>query len=302
MRVAALLPAATGIVTALGASGQLVAVTHACTLPAGRAVPRVTRSRVAPGDPATIDGAVSDLAASGAPLFDLDAGQLAALAPDVILTQAVCDVCAVREGDVRAAAARIQPAPRIVSLGASTVDGVLADITTVGDAIGAADEAVELVAGLRARIRSVHKRLKRAQAPRPRVAVIEWTDPPFGAGHWVPDIVRRAGGIDVLGAIGEPSRRTTAGDVRQAAPGIIIVAPCGVDLDDALSEARAMQHHPDWRWAADTPLWAIDANALTASPGPGVVRAIEVVAEILHPTIFGAPNASVACDVRLSDS
>lgn len=298
MRVAALLPAATGIVTALGASGQLVAVTHACTLPAGRAIPRVTRSRVAPGDPAIVDQAVTDLAASGAPLFDLDADRLAALAPDVILTQAVCDVCAVREGDVRAAAARIQPVPRIVSLGASTVDGILADITLVGDAIGASDEAAELVAGLRARIRSVHERLKRAQAPRPRVAVIEWTDPPFGAGHWVPDIVRRAGGVDILGAIGEPSRRTTASDVRQAAPDVVIVAPCGVDLDGAVNEARAMREQPGWRWAADTPMWAIDANALTASPGPGVIRAIEVVAEILHPAIFGPPSASVASAVR----
>lgn len=294
MRVAALLPAATEVVTALGAAGQLVAVTHACPLPRGREVPRVTRSRVGQGDPADVDRAVSDLAASGAPLYDLDTATLARLAPDVILTQTVCDVCAVREDDVRAAVSAMQPPPRIVSLGAATVDGVLADVVTIGEAIGAGDEATELVAGYRSRIRAVHDRLKRAAAPRPRVAVIEWTDPPFGAGHWVPDIVRRAGGIDVIGTIGEPSRRTTAAAVRDAAPDRIIVAPCGVSLEHAVAEAVAMRSQEEWAWAADVPTWAIDASALTSGPGPGVVRAIEVVAGILHPAIFGPPAGSAA--------
>ena len=301
MRVAALFPAATEIVVALGAADQLVAVTHACVLPRRTAgVARVTRSHVPGGTPADVDRAVSDLAASGAPLYELDEAALAAAAPDVILTQAVCEVCAVREDDVRAVAARLDPRPSVVSLRASTVDGVLDDIAVAGAAVGLPDEATELVAGLRSRIRRVHDRLKRAAASRRSVVVIEWTDPPFGAGHWVPDMVRRAGGVDLVGEAGMPSQRTTPGEVSGRDPECLIVAPCGFGLDAAAAEAQAMLTRPEWSWAAARrAAWAIDANSLTSSPGPGVVRGIEVLAGILHPHVFGAPPARLATAVTV---
>jgi iron complex transport system substrate-binding protein len=178
MRVAALLPAATDIVIALGAGDQLVAVTHACTLPSRLAsVPRVTRSRVVAAGASGIDTRVSDLSLAGAPLFELDEALLSAQRPDVVLTQSVCEVCAVREEEARAVASRMHPPPTVATLGANSVEGVFNDIVTVGKALDIPDEAEELVAGLRSRIGLIHRMLKANQAPWPRVAVLEWTDP-----------------------------------------------------------------------------------------------------------------------------
>lgn len=286
MRVAALLPAATDIVIALGAGEQLVAVTHACTLPRALTdVPRVTRSRVAASGAASVDAAVSELSAAGAPLFDLDEAALAAQRPDVILTQAVCDVCAVREADARAAASRIIPAPRVATLGAGTVDGILEDCQTVARALGIPEEGEELVAGLRSRMSAVHRTLKANSAPRPTVIVLEWTEPLFTAGHWVPDMVRRAGGAELMGVTGAMSRRFTAEELRDRDPQVVIVAPCGYPLGQALDVGR--RFGTAWRGT----VWVVDANRLTSCPGPGVVRGIEVLARIFHPSIFGEPGS-----------
>ena len=296
MRVAALLPAATDIVIALGAGDQLVAVTHACTLPARLSgVPRVTRSRVAATGAAGIDSAVSELSSAGAPLFELDEALLAAQRPDVLLTQAVCDVCAVREEDVRAVASRLRPVPVVVTLGAGSVEGVIDDIAAVGSALGIPDEAEELVAGLQSRIGAIHRRLKASAAPRPNVLVLEWTDPPFNAGHWVPDMVRRAGGHEVLGRTGEKSRRITDDEIRTCSPDIIVIAPCGYGLDDAVREAKDLVESA--AFARSTPVWAVDANRLTSSPGPAVVRGIEVLAHVLHPALFGEPSTRDAVKI-----
>jgi len=296
MRVAALLPAATDIVIALGAGDQLVAVTHACTLPARLSdVARVTRSRVAATGAAGIDRAVSELSSAGAPLFELDEALLAAQRPDVLLTQAVCDVCAVREEDVRAVASRLRPVPVVVTLGAGSVEGVIDDIAAVGSALGIPDEAEELVAGLQSRIGAIHRRLKASAAPRPNVLVLEWTDPPFNAGHWVPDMVRRAGGHEVLGRTGEKSRRIPDDEIRASSPDIIVIAPCGYGLDDAVREAKDLVESA--AFARSTPVWALDANRLTSSPGPAVVRGIEVLAHVLHPALFGEPSTRDAVKI-----
>jgi iron complex transport system substrate-binding protein len=292
MRVAALLPAATDIVMALGAGEQLVAVTHACVVPPTLAgVPRVTRSRVVGTSAFALDAHVSDLASAGAPMFDIDEPLLASRHPEVILTQAVCEVCAVREEDARAVAARLHPPSRVATLGASTVEGILADILTVASALDLADEGEELVLGLRSRIAAVHRRLKAEQAPRPRVLVLEWTDPPFNAGHWVPDMVRRAGGLEVLGRAGEISRRVGMDEIQAANPEVVVIAPCGYAMADALREVSP------WPGANSTPVWVIDANRLTSSPGPGVVHGIEVLARILHPVLFGAPSPRDAVQI-----
>ena len=291
MRVAALLPAATDMVIALGAGDQLVAVTHACTVPARWAgVPRVTRSRLAVAGASEIDAQVSDLSAAGAPLFDLDEQLLAAQRPDVILTQAVCDVCAVRDEDVRAVAARLAPAPRVTTLGASTVNGILDDITTVGRALDIAGEAEELVAGLRNRMGTVHRKLKAARTRRPCVLVLEWIEPAFTAGHWVPDMVRRAGGREMIGQTGKVSRRISLEELHNVNPDVVLVAPCGYGLAAAFDEAATQAGKEWWPWPRSTPVWVLDANRLASSPGPGVVHGIEVLAAILHPEMFGDPS------------
>ena len=292
MRVAALLPAASDIVIALGAGDRLVAVTHACVVPPVLAdVRRVTRSRVGGDTAPALDAHVSDLASAGAPMFDVDESLLTALHPDVILTQAVCEVCAVREADARAVAGRLQPPARVATLGASTVEGILADILTVARALDLADEGEELVHGLRSRIAAIHRRLKAEQAPRPAVLVLEWTDPPFNAGHWVPDMVRRAGGHEVLGKIGEISRRVSIEEIQSAKPEVVVIAPCGFTLADAMRELST------WPDSRSTPVWVIDANRLTSSPGPGVIRGIEVLAQILHPALFGSPSRDDALQI-----
>ena len=291
MRVAALLPAATDIVIALGAGEQLVAVTHACSLPGRLAgIPRVTRSRVEGTAAGAIDTQVSDLSAAGAPLFDLDEATLTAQRPDVILTQAVCEVCAVREEDARAVASRMTPRPHVATLGARTVDGILEDCMTVARALEIPEEGEELVAGLRSRMAAVHRTLKQARAPRPGVLVLEWTDPPFSAGHWVPDAVRRAGGTELFGEAGEASRRVEFDELRGRDPTVIILAPCGYSLADTVRATKSIQDARLSSWMRTKPLWAVDANRLLSSAGPGVIRGIEVLSRILHPTLFGRPE------------
>ena len=299
MRVAALLPAATDIVIALGAGDQLVAVTHACRLPARLgAIPRVTRSRVVASGAAAVDAEVSSLSSAGAPLFELDEMLLTTQRPDVVLTQAVCDVCAVREEDARAVAARMRPSPIVATLGASTVDGILGDILTVAKALEVSDEGEELVAGLRTRMGVIHRTLKASTAPRPNVLVLEWTNPAFTAGHWVPDMVRRAGGHEIVGQSGQVSRRVEIEELRRGNAEVIVVAPCGYDLEQAVSESDALVKDEAWTWLQSTTVWAIDANRLTSSPGPGVVHGVEVLSRIIHPALFGEPSARDA--IRIS--
>ncbi|MEQ1692968.1 MAG: ABC transporter substrate-binding protein, partial [Gemmatimonas sp.] len=212
MRIVSLLPAATEIVAFLGATEHLVGITHACDYPdvvGSRA--RVTRSAIPQADsamvpdPAVIDAAVRELSGQGHALFGLDEARIRALHPDVLLTQALCDVCAVSETDVRALGARLTPQPRIVTLGGTSLDGIYADIQAVAEAVGAQSEAEELLAGLRDRVKHVHDTLKAAKAPRPRAALIEWTSPVYLAGHWGPEQLKRAGGVDVLGVAGAHS-------------------------------------------------------------------------------------------------
>lgn len=296
MRVVSLLPAATEIVAALGRADVLVGVSHQCDLPRGsRRVPRVTWPAIDPDAPAeTIDAEVRARAAAGAALFGIDAEAVAALRPDLILTQAVCDVCAVSEGDTRALAARLAPPPAVLVLGATSLDGVLADIGRVAAALGAAGAGERLTTALRDRMRRVHETLKAARAPRPRVAVLEWTDPLYAAGHWVPELVRRAGGIDVLAKPGTHSLATTVDAVRAADPEVIVIAPCGFDVERAAAEGASLLAGDAWSWARDRRVWAVDAGALTSRPGPGLVRGIEVLAAVLNPGVIGGAAPALA--------
>jgi iron complex transport system substrate-binding protein len=291
VRIVSLLPSATEIVAALGALDQLIGVSHACDYPPQvSGLPRVTRTHIDDtATPGAIDRHVRAAAERGAPLYEVNEALLASLRPDVIVTQALCDVCAVRETDVRAIAERLSPAPRIVTLSGMSIDGIVADIERVATAIEAPDEAEELIAGLRARLRSVHERLRAAHAPRPRVAVLEWTDPVYTAGHWVPEMVHRAGGVDALAAPGSHSRAIATADVAGAAPDVLVFAPCGYDLRRATREADETLRHSAWRWADGRAAWALDANALASRPGPRLIDGIETMAALLHPSLFGEP-------------
>lgn len=300
MRVVSLLPAATEIVAFLGATEHLVGITHECDYPAivgSRA--RVTASAVPTiADPLVVDAAVKELSHAGTALFTLDEKRIRALHPDLLLTQALCDVCAVRETDVRALADRLQPAPQVVTLGGESLDGIYADIIRVAAAIGAESEGEELLIGLRDRVTHVHTTLKNAGAPRPRVALLEWTSPPFVAGHWGPEQVKRAGGIDVLGDAGTHSAQVSTDAIRDADAEIVLIAPCGYPLERAASEATSLLDDAAWRWLDGRQVWALDANALVSRPGPRVVDGIEAMARIFNPTLFTPLDARHATRVR----
>lgn len=289
MRVVSLLPAATEMVAYLGATEHLVGISHECDFPTvvgSRA--RVTRSSLPEIGSVTsareIDAEVRVAADSGRSLFTLDAERIRALHPDVILTQALCDVCAVNEDDVRELAARLSPVPHIVTLGGTSIDGIMRDIRAVADALGVPDEADELIAGEYARLRTVHQTLKAAAAPRPRVLLVEWSDPVYVAGHWGPEQIRRAGGIDVLGVAGAHSVTATHEACAAADPEIVLFAPCGYTIDAARQEAE--QALAQWPWLQGRQLWAMDANGLVSRPGPRVVDGVEAMARVFFPSGF----------------
>lgn len=288
MRVVSLLPSATEMVAALGALEYLVGVTHACDHPpvvASRM--RVTTSAVSGLEaPGAVDAQVREIAASGRPLYTLLEDRIRKLHPDLFLTQALCEVCAVMETDVRALAARLTPPPKVITLSATSLDGVFDDIARVGAALDRADEAEEFLAGARDRLRRVHETLKAAAAPRPRVAVIEWGDPIYAAGHWVPEMVKRAGGVDALAKPGEHSVIVELTAVRAADPEVILIAPCGYDLARSVAEGERLLALSEWAWARDRRVWAVDANAFASRPGPRLVDGIECFARIFTPSLF----------------
>lgn len=298
MRVVSLLPAATEIVAFLGATEHLVGVTHECDYPdivSSRA--RVTKSAVRAGTPGEIDASVRELSGEGHALFTLDEKRIRALHPDILLTQALCDVCAVRETDVRALASQFAPEPPVVTLGGTTLDGMYADVQAVADALDVADEAEELLAGLHERVLVIHRTLEAAKAPRPRVALIEWTDPIYVAGHWGPEQIARAGGIDVVGTAGQHSVVVERERIIAADPEIVLIAPCGYSLERSVAEARQLLRDDAWSWLHGRQVWALDACGLVSRPGPRIVDGIEVMARIFNPLVFSELDARHAVRV-----
>ena len=278
-----LVPAATEIACALGAGDDLVAVTHDCDFPAAvRALPRVTRSAIPVGAGSrAIDEAVRDAAQRGESTFHLDTGALADARPDVLLGQTLCTVCAVTVAQLPAT---LTPAPDVVPLDGGSLEGIFTDIARVGTALGREREASALVAGLRARIAEVVRRV--ADAPRPRIACLEWLDPLFNAGHWVPEQVMLAGGRDVLGQAGVPSIDIDIERLVDADPDYALVMPCGFDVERALMESQALREDARWkalRAVREGRAYALDGNAYFSRPGPRVVDGIELLASIFHP-------------------
>ena len=287
MRLVSLLPSATEIVYALGLGDQLVGVTFECDEPASarRDKTVVVGGRDTSGmSPAAIDAYVRAQFAAGEDLYTLHADALAALAPELILTQDLCRVCALPSGHVEEALDYLGCTAEVVSLDPHSLDDVLATILTVGRHAGALPRAEQLVTALRQRLAAVARRV--AGQRRPAVAVIEWTDPPFTAGHWVPDLVTAAGGQPVAATSGAPSGQTTWEQIRAAGPEVVVVAPCGFHLDGAAAQAEAVARH-----LPGIPVWAIDADGLVVRPGPRLVDGIEALAAVLHPGAAGTAPA-----------
>jgi len=281
MRIATLLPAATEIVTALGAADNLVAISHECDHPAEvQHLPRITASPVdLSQSSARIDEAVRVLHREGRPVIAIDANVLRDLAPDLLVTQGLCEVCAVADGEVMRLAAAMPTPPRVVTLAGRDLAGVLDDIRSLGAVLGREPEADHLLARLRAR-------LEHLRAPGPvvptRVLCIQWTDPPYLAGHWVPDLVRLAGGIDVGARAGDHSRVVPWSDMRALAPDLVLVMLCGFGLERARHELAAVNDPDALALLGEVPVWLLDGNAYTSRPGPRLVDAAERIRDALR--------------------
>jgi len=281
MRVVSLLPAATEIVAALGAVGRLVGVSHECDFPPEvRSLPRVTRTRVDPALPSgAIDRAMAEAKGAGVSPVEVDVNLVAHLRPDVLIGQSVCEVCAVGEGELARLVTTLMPTPWVVTLHAHTLDEVFLDIRKIGEALELRDEAEELDAGLRYRLRRVQTGASRPG--KPRVLVLEWLDPPYVAGHWVPELVALAGGEDVGGATGEPSRPRPWDELAVLAPDVVVVALCGFDVPRAQVELGAVTDGPA-RALLGRRVEFLDGNAYTSRPGPRLVDAAETLARLIH--------------------
>ena len=292
MRIVSLLPSATEIVYALGLGDDLVGVTFECDEPpaalrekvvvvGGRDTSRMT--------PTAIDAYVRSQLAAGSDLYTLHAGALSALDPELILTQDLCRVCAIPSGEVADALDHLGCRADVVSLDPHTLEEVLDSIVMVGERVGAGPQAAALVASLRERLEAVRRRV--AGRTRPRVAVVEWVDPPFTAGHWVPDLVTAAGGEPVASNAGGPSIETAWSDIAAASPDLVVVAPCGFHLDGATEQALAVLDR-----LPPVPVWAIDADGIVVRPGPRLVDGVEALAAVLH---GGSTPAGAVRQVRV---
>ena len=287
MRIASLVPSATETLFALGIGDRVVGVTHECDYPPAAAeLPHLTRTVVPPGLSAgEIDQAVRERTARGEALYELDSARLCELEPDLIVTQAVCEVCAVSYEDVRALAARLASRPRVVSLDPATLGEVLAGVRALAEAAGVPEAGERVVRERADRIerveRAVHGR------GRPRVAALEWLDPVFVGGHWVPQMIELAGGEDPLAHPGERSRTASWEELARVEPELVAVMPCGYDAERSAEEALA---HRERLAALGTPaVVALDAAAYFSRPGPRLVEGIELLGHALHPDHVPAP-------------
>ncbi len=296
MRIVSLVPSATEMLFALGLGADLIAVTHECDYPpAARELPRVTRDVLPAGlSSAEIDAAVKERTLAGESIYALDEEMLRDLRPDLIVTQALCTVCAVSIDDVRAFAEKLDSRPQVISLDPHTMGEVLGDARTLAQATDRKDVAVDLIREASDRIDRV--RLGVRDARRPRVAALEWLDPPFAAGHWTPQLIEFAGGEDVLGFAGEASEERSWEEVAAAQPDVVIVMPCGYDAEIAYREAE--MHRAQLAALGAGEVVAVDAAAYFSRPGPRLVDGLELLAHILHPERFAvAPGEALTVEL-----
>ncbi len=296
MRIVSLVPHATELLFALGLGDQVVGVTHECDYPEeAQDLPPVTRDVLAAGmAPGEIDAAVRARTDAGESIYELDDELLRELEPDLIVTQALCHVCAVSVDEVQALAQTLPGPPRVIALDPTTYGETVGDVRTVAQATDAKDAALDLIARTARRADLV--RLAVRGAPRPRVAALEWLDPVFVAGHWTPQLIEMAGGEDVLGFAGEPSRQATWEEVAAAQPEVVIVMPCGYDAARALVEAEEFGQR--LRDLGADQVVAVNASAYFSRPGPRLADGLELLAHILHPDrVPHAPAEALAVEL-----
>jgi iron complex transport system substrate-binding protein len=298
VRIASLLPSATEIVYAIGLGDDVVAVTHECDFPdEASSKTHVTRSLLAPELPsAEIDRAVVESTQDAHSIYELDIETLVGLQPDLIITQDLCEVCAVPRSAVDEAVALLEPAARVLSLDPNTLDEVLESIALVGEAAGRANEAKRTIDALRQRIDAVQRAVE-STTSLPRVFCCEWLDPVFCGGHWVPELVRLAGGVDGIGKEAKPSFRIEWDAVLDYQPEVIVLMPCGFDGAQAAERIDELARRPGWSdlpAVRDGQVFAVNASAYFSRPGPRLVDGLEILARILHPEAFPKPAPSGA--------
>jgi iron complex transport system substrate-binding protein len=301
-RIVSLLPSATEIVCALGLEDALVGVTHECDYPPTvLSRPALTASRISHQTMSSceIDHAVRSQLDGHGSIYDLDEKLLRELSPDLIITQELCEVCAVSYKQVERAARAFEAGPRVLSLEPNTIRDILDNILTVGRMTNREAEAETVVGELTVRLDALAVALTEV-ASRPRTLVLEWLEPPFAPGHWVPEQVAFAGGDPAFGAAGEKSRTTTAEEIAAYAPEVIVLAPCGyyrADVLSALEGARLPRGWHELPAVREGRVWAVDAAAYFSRPGPRVVDGAEILARVIHPDIFGEPSEAEAVRV-----
>jgi len=293
MRIVSLLPSATEIVFALGLGDSLVGVTHECDYPPeALRLTRVTRSHIPPGiSSAGIDSAVSSTLNSAGTLYELDLAALNDLRPDLILTQRLCDVCAVSFDRVQEAVASLPGHPNVLNLEPHSLAEILGNILTVGRAAGTESGADQVVRNLQDRIEAVRQKAASASG-RPRVVCLDWVDPPYCGGHWMPELVEIAGGRDDLAARHRPSHRIDWKQVIDFAPEVLVLTCCGFSLERVLEEGATLAKYPAFN---DLPavragrIFATDGSAYFSRPGPRIVDSLEILAHLIHPEAFRPP-------------
>ena len=303
MRICSLLPSATEILCSLGLADQLVAVTHECDYPSEiTGLPRITRSSIPPGGSSRdVDTHIRQARHQGSSIYQLDERLLQELDPDLILTQELCDVCAVSYETVQKAVRLLDGERRILSLEPTRVDEILMSIEQVGRHTGREEAAANLVRDLRERLRRVASHADGVRT-RPRVLALEWFEPPFVGGHWVPEMIRLAGGLDLLGKAGSPSSEISWQEVLRYDPEVVVGLPCGFDLEECLRGFETVPFPAGWENTQahrSGRVYAVNASAYFNRPGPRIVEGLEILGEILHPELF-PPNPSSGRWRRLS--
>lgn len=292
MRICSLLPSATEIVCSLGLADDLAAITHECDYPPEIArLPPVTSSVVDSTNmsSAEIDAAIRRSLENLSTIYYLDRDLLAKLQPDLILTQELCEVCAVSFDRVQEAAHSACPGARILSLEPHSLSGILDNIREVAEATGDGTRADELLASLQTRVATLQQGATVSEK-RPRTLTLEWLDPVFIGGHWVPEMVELAGGVDVLGRAGERSRQVEWSEVSAGGPEVVVLMPCGFNLERTVEEFRRQSLPSDWHSlpaVKNSQVYAVDGSSYFNRPGPRIVDGLEILARIIHPEIFG---------------
>jgi iron complex transport system substrate-binding protein len=291
VRIVSLLPSATEIVCQLGLADQLVGVSHECDYPdCVRQLPRVTSSLI-PHDASSreIDNLVREQRRTERALYSLDLPLLASLQPELIVTQTLCDVCAVAESEVQAAACALQVTPRVLKLEPTCLEDVFECLRQVEMAAGRTERAEQEVDQLKARIAAVANRSRGiACKDRPRVVILEWIDPPFSSGHWSPELVELAGGREVIGEPGERSRTIDWQAIVTARPDVMIIACCGFDLPRTMHDLPILRSYPGWSGlpcVRNGRVYVVDGSAYFNRPGPRLVDSLEILAHVLHPSV-----------------